>query len=190
MLLARAWQLVDFKERDVWYKVLPVLQFQVFLIFILYFKSTFKRSWLQAGSTLLQRSHVDTICALALPCEAFCKIDAIYIGAHVALNLYMPLTIGAFLDVKAAHFRGTNKPRYNQRGRCLNWALIACQMVHFLFILQDTMSMFPKKNFKFRFNSTEQFSTLAQSILNEPWLREDGSVSVSYSHLTSVMIEF
>lgn len=74
-------------------------------------------------------------------------------------NIYVPFcTVAAFPDVQAANSMRANSPFYHQRCRLLKWVLV-------LFILEDTMSMFSRKEFQISTcSTTEQFST--NSILN------------------------
>lgn len=66
----------------------------------------------------------------------------------------------------------------------LKRALMINQMVPLLLSLENVMSMFSKKNFKFCL-TTKQFSNLSRSILNALWPREDG-VSGLCSHMASL----
>jgi len=58
-------------------------------------------------------------------------------------------------------------------------------MVPLLFSLADVMAMIPKELQILPRLTTEQFSTLPQSIFDELWSREDGSVSGSCSQVAS-----
>ncbi len=57
-----------------------------------------------------------------------------------------------------------------------------------LFSPDDMASQFSKKNFKILIRlTTEQFSTLPQSILNEPWPRENACASGSCLDMASFL---
>ncbi len=77
---------------------------------------------------------------------------------------------------------------YHQRCRLLNWALITTWVVLVLFSPDDMASQFSKNNFKFWFVWPQNsFSTLPQSILNEPWPRENACASGSCLDMASFL---
>ena len=68
--------------------------------------------------------------------------------------------------------------------QALNIDLITSWKIPLLFSLENAATMISKQNFRFPIHlTTEQFSTLPPSILNELWFREDSSVSGSCSHM-------
>lgn len=70
------------------------------------------------------------------------------------------------------HFIGTDVPQYPQRYIFI-WVLIISQAVPLLCSLEDSIHGFQTEFHILIRLTTGQFSTLSQSILNEPWPRKD-----------------
>ena len=72
---------------------------------------------------------------------------------------------GAFKDEQVTHDGlGTNTPPYHHRHWLLKLALVTVQMVLFLFITEDTMSVIWKMNEMWTRQATAHFSALCQSL--------------------------
>ncbi len=104
-------------------------------------------------------------------------------------KLYIPFSIhSTFQNMQAAHTVCTYEPPYHQRCWLLNWTLITRWKVSLLFSPEDTASVISNKNVKFGLRTgltIEHFSTLKQSILNEPWPTGHNGASGPCSHTAS-----
>ncbi len=83
--------------------------------------------------------------------------------------------------MQAAHTVCTYAPPYHQRCWILNWTLITRWKISLLFSPEDTASVISNKNI--RFGLIDHFSTLKQSILNEPWPTGHNGASGPCSHM-------
>ena len=92
---------------------------------------------------------------------------------------------GFFPDVPAAHIIVTNAAPYHQRCRLLNcpqitsgWSLSSHPTGHGVRGFHKELQMLIRL-------TTDQFSTLTQTILDELWSTEDGPISGWCSHMAS-----
>ncbi len=103
-------------------------------------------------------------------------------GVHMLLyNFYIPFSIqSAFQNMQAPHTICTYAAPYHQRCWLLNWTLITCWKVSLLFSLEDTCTWF---TLNLDSSDHKHFSTLKQSILNEPWPTGHDGTSGPCSHM-------
>ncbi len=123
---------------------------------------------------------------MVLHCPA--EINIIWRGAYVALNLYIPFSIhSASQNMQAAHTVCNYAPPYYQRCWLLNWALITRWKVSLLFRPEDGVRDFQQEYQIWTCLIIEHFSTLKQSILNEPWPTGHDGASGPCSHMASLL---
>ncbi len=121
-------------------------------------------------------------------CKVFPERDDLWMGAYVVLELgYTFQHWWCLSRCVSCHATRTHATPYHQRCRLLNWALITTWVSLSSLVLMTWRPSFQKELQILIRLTTEQSSTLPQSILNEPWPRENACASGSCLDMASFL---